>query len=121
MTRPTFQDACDKYLHRFTMQHVPRWALVPSHAIGKVNRYYAPQFRSDREWYEHTKFHGEEGHYGKRDECVTTGQTWPLGQWLDAPYSHIFATHSCSPCRDGRKACVEGVRNSCGNPIAHNH
>jgi hypothetical protein len=50
-------------------------------------KFYAPHFRSDQEWYNHTTFPGEEAHKGRdRDACHTSGQTWPLGQWLDTPY-----------------------------------
>jgi len=77
-----FEQATARYVHRYTMDHVPAWATKP-HA----GRYYAPQFRSDREWYEHTKFKGEPGYLGAKGDCYTTGQTWPLGQWLDQPYS----------------------------------
>lgn len=83
MSRPlTFEQACARYVHRYTTQHVPAWARQPA----PNGKFYAPQFRSDREWYEHTRFYGEEGHIGRRTDCFTTGQTWPLGQWLDRPY-----------------------------------
>lgn len=86
-TRPAFEEACARFVHRFTMEHVPAWSQSrPCDHGGTETRYYAPQFRSDREWYEATRFHGEDGHYGKRDECTTSGQTWPLGMWLDKPY-----------------------------------
>ena len=45
------------------------------------------QYRTDAEWYANTVFPGEPGHYGTRNWCNTNGQTWPLGKWLDAPYS----------------------------------
>jgi hypothetical protein len=78
----SFEDACRQYVHRFTMDHVPEWARTPL----KVGKYYAPQYRSDREWYDNTVFPGEPGHYGTRNECNTHGQTWPLGQWLTEPF-----------------------------------
>lgn len=83
----SFGEACAKFVHRFTMDHVPAWAKVPPAAhSGTETRFYAPQYRSDREWFERTRFHGEPGHLGKPHECTSTGQTWPLGQWLDRPY-----------------------------------
>jgi hypothetical protein len=92
--RPTFQQACAKYVHRYTMEHVPAWARKPlDRSQLVVNKpadegdYYAPQFRSDLEWYENTLFPGEPGHIGRRTHCYTTGQTWPLGQWLHQPYA----------------------------------
>lgn len=85
MTRKlTFAEAKAQYIHRFTMEHVPAWARE---RVNDTGYYYAPQFRSDREWYDHTRFYGEAGHFGTRNTCYTSGQTWPLGQWLDKPFS----------------------------------
>lgn len=82
MTRPlTFEQAKAQYVHRYTAEHVPAWARTPHNG-----RYYAPQFRNDREWYDNTLFYGE-SELATRKYCYTSGQTWPLGQWLDAPYS----------------------------------
>jgi hypothetical protein len=84
--RPTLAEACAQYVHRFTMEHVPSWSRERSRS-----GYYAPQFRSDAEWYENTLFPGEEKHTALMGThqaiCYTTGQTWPLGQWLDKPYA----------------------------------
>jgi hypothetical protein len=82
----TFNEATSRYVHRYTMEHVPAWARArPCDHGGTETRYYAPQFRSDREWYDNTTFPGEPGHLGGRKYCYTTGQTWPLGMWLDRP------------------------------------
>jgi hypothetical protein len=83
MPRPiTLAQARAQYPHRYTLDHVPDWARKPC-GNGK---YYAPQYRSDAEWYEKTVFPGE-GHISARAKfCESNGQTWPLGQWLDAPY-----------------------------------
>ena len=73
-----------EYLHRYTMGHKPGWAIPMFEGNGK---FYAPHFRSDQEWYGHSTFPGEEAHKGRAwDDCHTTGQTWPLGNWLDTPY-----------------------------------
>lgn len=82
----SFEAACAQYVHRYTMDHVPAWAMKrPCDSGGIETRYYAPQFASDREWYDNTLFHGE--HWlATRGRCYTSGQTWPLGQWLDKPY-----------------------------------
>jgi hypothetical protein len=80
MVRLSFDAACRQYVHRFTMEHVPQWALMPF----RNGRYPAPQFRSDREWYEHTQFFPEP--MATRRYCHTTGHTWPLGTALDQPY-----------------------------------
>lgn len=79
MRKVSFAQACAAFVHRFTVDHVPAWARKPCDGNGL---FYAPQFASDAEWYENTKFYGEPGHIGGRDECYTTGQTWPHGKWL---------------------------------------
>lgn len=88
----SFEQACRMYLHRFTMDHVPNWALEPRLYPNElpdgrtVARFYAPHFRSDREWYENTKFPGERGWLGIGSECYTTNLTWPLGKSLNQPF-----------------------------------
>lgn len=82
----SFEQAKAQYIHRYTLEHVPAWSRTPVTLPGQPLRFYAPQFRSDREWYDNTLFPGE-GHVGKREQhCFTTGQTWPLGQWLSEPF-----------------------------------
>lgn len=90
--RPTLEAAKRLYVHRFTMEHVPHWSRFPV-AGGD---FYAPQFRTDQEWYDNTLFPGEPGNPQVPDNvrsrqseyhCYTTGQTWPLGQWLKRPYA----------------------------------
>jgi hypothetical protein len=80
--RPTLAKAKAEYPHRFTMEHVPAWARKPA----PNGRFYAPQYRSDREWYERTTFPGEPGHLGFGRDCYSSRQTWPLGEWLDKPF-----------------------------------
>ena len=82
MTRPTFEEACRQFVHRYTMEHVPSWA----HAQRSDGTFYAPQYQSDREWYEKTKFYGEPGHVGGKKECHSSGQSWPLGMRLGTRY-----------------------------------
>ena len=76
----SFEKACAQYVHRYTMEHIPAWSQVPHN-----DAYYAPQYKSDREWYENTKFHGE-SEMADKNSCYSSGQTWPLGQWLDKPF-----------------------------------
>lgn len=83
MKRLSFSDARAQYVHRFTMDHVPAWARK----VRPDGTYYAPQYASDREWYERTKFPGEPGLPGDCKYCESSGQTWPLGQSLAAPFS----------------------------------
>lgn len=91
--RPTFEQAKARFIHRYTMEHVPAWAREAPDAQrnGDPVRpgWYAPQFRSDREWYDNTSFKGDAGHIGIAGECQTTGQTWPLGEWLAAPFRKV--------------------------------
>jgi hypothetical protein len=84
MRKISFDEAIRRYNGRYTMEHIPAWARQTHNG-----RYYAPQFRSDREWYDNTKFPGEPGHIGDRNHCCTSDQTWPLGQWLDAPFQPL--------------------------------
>ena len=81
MARPSFEQACAQYVHRFTLTHVPQWARV-ARPDGK---YYAPQYRDCREWYENSSFPGERGHLGGRRHCFSTGATWPMGRELSMP------------------------------------
>lgn len=84
MARPlTLKQAQASYPHRFTMEHVPAWAL---HRRSD-GTYYAPHYRSDQEWYERTKFPGEAGIHPSVRHCQSDDNTWPLGKALDKPYS----------------------------------
>lgn len=83
MKRPiTFEQAKSRYVHRFTMQHIPAWARE----VREDGSYYAPQYRSDKEWYELTKFPGEDGIPKREKFCQSNGQTWPLGKSLANPF-----------------------------------
>ena len=82
MPCPTLTQARALYPHRYTMEHVPQWARNPC-----GGKFYAPHFRTDAEWYAATAFPGEPACIGDDGKhCLTTGQTWPLGQWLDKPF-----------------------------------
>jgi hypothetical protein len=76
--RLSFRDACARYPHRFTMDHVPAWASVER----PDGSFYAPQWASDREWYAATTFPGEPGLHGNAKHCASGPCTWPLGQAL---------------------------------------
>lgn len=77
----SFENAKQQYPHRYTMEFVPSWAALQANN----GKYYAPQYRSDREWYEKTLFVGETA-LADHDYCYSSGQTWPLGEWLERPY-----------------------------------
>jgi hypothetical protein len=99
MSRPTFEQAKSLYPHRFTMEHVPTWAKRPLPS----GRYYAPQFRTDAEWYANTTFPGESGHTGGLRYCTTKGATWPLGEWLNRAYERgpvpTYAEQAATLCQ----------------------
>lgn len=81
MSKPvTFAAAKAQYPHRFTMEHVPAWAREPAPS----GKFYAPHFRSDREWYDNTEFPAPRS---RARHCYTSGQTWPVGRWLDTPFT----------------------------------
>jgi len=85
MTRITnklsFEQAKAAYVHRFTTEHVPAWARVPP--PDKSLGFYAPQYRTDREWYDNTEFPTR----NTRRFCSSSNQSWPLGRWLDKPFA----------------------------------
>ena len=83
----TFEQARSQYVHRFTMAHVPQWAL----GQRVDGTYYAPQYVSDREWYERTAFFSED-ELATRKYCHSRCPSWPLGQSLMAPYSELVRT-----------------------------
>lgn len=77
MARPiSFEQAKARYVNRYTMEHAPSWA----HKLCDGKRY-APHYRTDREWYDNTKFYGESELAGK-GYCYSTNQSWPLGLFL---------------------------------------
>lgn len=83
-SRPlTLEKACAKYPHRFTMEHVPRWALKPC-ARGDGN-YPGPHFITDCQWYEASEFLGENT-TSERKYCRTLKLVHPLGKWLEKPF-----------------------------------
>ena len=83
----TLEQAQAQFVHRYTLEHVPAWARKPFAADGypRFGQYPAPQYRTDRDWYENTVFPGE-GSLSKRSRyCESNNPSWPLGQVLDKP------------------------------------
>jgi hypothetical protein len=80
--RMSFEQAKRFFVNRYTVEHVPVWARIPC-SNGK---FYAPQFISDWEWYQATKFPGDTGYKGRK-YCETSNPTFPLGQWLDSAFT----------------------------------
>jgi hypothetical protein len=78
--RMTLTHAKGRYPHRFTLEHVPQWASEPA----SNGMFYAPQYRSDQEWYDNTLFPPHNPYH--RKHCHSENQSWPLGQWLIHPY-----------------------------------
>lgn len=79
----SFDEACRKYVHRFTFEHMPQWAMKP---LDGTEKYYAPQYASDSTWYDRTLFPGESA-LACNGFCYSTAQQWPLGKWLAAPFN----------------------------------
>lgn len=73
-----------RFMHRFTCDHVPAWALKQR----LDGTYYAPQFASDDEWLANTVVRTRKDGWldGRFTSCETSGGTWPLGKVLDRPY-----------------------------------
>lgn len=84
----TLLEACRLYIHRYTMEHVPLWSQRPIWSDEVCSYvYYAPQYTSDQEWYDRTYFPGEDGWIGQSNECYSTNPSWPLGRWINTPYT----------------------------------
>lgn len=66
------------FVHRYTMEHKPQWAMRPRNNGAP----YKPHFASDAEWLANTTFHVTNAGAisGRHNHCETTGQTWPQGQ-----------------------------------------
>lgn len=79
----TFEEACSRYVHRFTLDHVPAWASKPCARSGK---YPGPHYGSDLEWYKNSEF-PDRG--GRKRYCRSLRQTYPLGKWLDKPFTNM--------------------------------
>lgn len=105
----TFEEACRRYVHRFTMDHVPQWALRSLMVDGN-EVYYAPHYASDKEWYENTEFMGE-GTTATRKYCRSTNQTWPCGKFLDKPFPEWLRDQTKARVRVNRgKSPPTGLR-----------
>lgn len=76
------EQAKARYIHRYTMEHVPQWAQKQA----PNGKFYAPQYRSDAEWFANTLFPPNHPLGSRVTDCYSTGCTWPLGMWLDQPY-----------------------------------
>ncbi len=77
----TLAQAQERYPHRYTGDHKPAWANKPA-PNGKR---YAPQYRSDREWFDNTRFPEEMNKDARKllkGACQSSNPSWPSGQWL---------------------------------------
>ena len=81
--RPTLQQARARYVYRFTMEHVPQWAR----AQRPDGTFYAPQYRTDAEWFANTLFKGDPGWFGIGNDCQSSNQSWPIGKSLPAVFT----------------------------------
>lgn len=78
----TFERACALYVYRYTMEYVPVWAR--SRALNGL--FYAPQYRTDLEWYARTLFPPHNPMGPREQSCYSSNQTWPMGHWLNRRY-----------------------------------
>lgn len=78
------QEVLRDFSNRFTCERVPNWALAPA----PNGKYYAPQYRDDKEWLANTWFTVTDD--GKLSQsvlvCESKDASWPKGLWLDRPY-----------------------------------
>lgn len=91
MTRKvSFAQACAQFVHRFTCDHIPAHVRKPHVNPANPEKdglFYAPQWASDREWYDATTFPGEPGLHGNSNHCETGTPTRPLGKgFLREPF-----------------------------------
>lgn len=79
--------ACSKYQHRYTGEHIPEWAVLTAPVRFKgVSHFYAPTYATDKEWYDNTDFPGEGDVSSKATHCESHNYTFPFGKWLAEPY-----------------------------------
>lgn len=88
----SLEEAKGLYIHRFTCEHVPAWAMAQSFH----NRYPAPQYATDQEWYDNTAFKGEHA-MATATHCYSLNMTWPLGRTLDEPF-HLMKGRNATAC-----------------------
>jgi len=71
--------ALAQFVHRYTIKHVPEWALrARRHPDGLA---YKPQFADDQDWLAHTRFQvRKDGRLDKRVHQCYSQPTWPEGQ-----------------------------------------
>lgn len=80
----SFEQARRQFVHRFTMEHVPGWSRNPMND----GQFYAPQFKTDREWYDAHRFPGDEGLSVREEHSESIApETWPVGRYLSEPFS----------------------------------
>lgn len=96
----SFEQAKAQYPHRYTLDHVPAWAMEQA----PNGKYYAPHYVSDREWYEKGVFPGEHG-LDLDESMISRFQSWPMGQWLDVP---LTAEQIAEFHNNNKGACYDG-------------
>jgi len=83
------REALAAFVHRYTAEHVPSWSRTPA----PNGRHYAPQYSSDTEWLDKTRFPITRSRQGIRLKsgtsiyCESNDPSWPYGQWLDRPFN----------------------------------
>jgi hypothetical protein len=79
------EDAKRKFVHRYTMEHVPAWVKKPL----PNGLYPAPQYATDAEWYNKTEFYNpklpSEEQIADKNHCYSRSPSYPLGLYLSTP------------------------------------
>ena len=88
------REALEAYVHRYTAENVPSWSRKPA----PNGSHYAPQYSSDTEWLDKTRFpitrsrQGIRLKSGSTIHCESNDPSWPYGQWLDRPFTRQTPT-----------------------------
>jgi len=68
------RDALNRFVHRYTRDHIPQWAKIPR----DNGKFYPMQFASDTDWLEHTVFWiTAKGELSNRHNYCQSTPTWP--------------------------------------------
>ena len=82
----SFEAACMGYKNRFTCENVPAWSSQSFREQGgDSDLFCAPQYKTDKEWYDNTDFPGENGN-NLKNSCYSHNASWPMGKSLVSPF-----------------------------------
>lgn len=78
----SIDEARRRFVKRFTLNHIPHWA---KHKLPN-GKYPGPRYESDQHWYATSEFIGF-GATGVRKYIREGKPTYPVGRFLDAPFT----------------------------------